>query len=325
MKNVLVLGGTGFVGAQVCEQLQRDGWHATVPTRHITHAAGVQHLPSVTVVQADVHDPAQLARLVAGHSAVVNLVAVLHGDEATFERVHVTLPTRLAQACVAHGVQRLVHVSALGVAANAPSMYQRSKARGEAAVLASRLDIRILRPSVIFGAGDRFLNLFAQLQAVFPLMPLAGARARFQPVWVQDVACAVVAGLNARRSAPAAQPNAACAVVECAGPEVFTLAQLVNLAGRLGSHQRPIIPVPMAVGRLQARVMELLPGSPLMSRDNLDAMRVDNVASDTGTGMPGLRSLGIEPASLRAVAPTYLGARGHRSSLLGFRRGARKD
>lgn len=305
MFKVLVLGGTGFVGCHVCEKLQRAGWSVTVPTRRAANAASVQHLPRLTVIEADVHDPAALARLLPGHDAVVNLVAILHGSEAAFERTHVELPRKIAAACLASGVRRLVHVSALGVSEDGPAKYQRSKARGEALLRAAGLELTVLRPSVIFGAGDRFLNLFAQLQAVFPVMPLAGASARFQPVWVEDVASAVVACLQ--------DPATVGHTYDCAGPEVLTLADLVRLAGRHGSRARPVLPLPMAVGRLQALMMELAPGEPLMSRDNLDAMRVDNVA----TGQhPGLSALGITPASVHAIAPGYLGQRGVRSGLL---------
>jgi uncharacterized protein YbjT (DUF2867 family) len=319
MKNVLVLGGTGFVGQEVCEQLHRLGWRITVPTRRASNASRVQHLPRVTVVPADVHDASVLTSLLRGHDAVVNLVAILHGSEAAFERTHVELPAQLARACQASGVRHVVHISALGVAPDSPSRYQRSKARGEAvlreAATRAGLSVSILRPSVIFGAGDRFLNLFAHLQSVFPVMPLAGARARFQPVWVGDVARAVVLCLQD----DALPPGGRVQVFECAGPQVYTLAELVRIAGRYGSHARPVLPLPMALGRLQALAMELLPGEPLMSRDNLDAMRVDNVASGQ---LPGLSALGITPAALEPVAASYLGQRGGRSRLLALRRGA---
>ncbi len=309
-KNILVLGGTGFVGRHVCEKLQRAGWSITVPTRRAINAQPVRHLPRLTVIEADVHDPATLTRLLPGHDAVVNLIAILHGSEAAFERTHVTLPRTLAHACEATGVTRVVHVSALGVAPDSPSRYQRSKARGEAVLRAAALELTVLRPSVIFGAGDRFLNLFAQLQSIFPAVPLAGAQARFQPVWVEDVARAVVASLQQRSSIGQ--------TIECAGPAVLTLADLVRIAGRHGSRQRPILPLPMALGRLQAMLMELAPGEPLMSRDNLDAMSVDNVASGQ---WPDLSALGIRPASINTVAPTYLGNQGGRNNLLKARSG----
>ena len=189
---ILILGGTGFVGRALCEALVEQGGHAlTVPTRAPARHKPVAMLPGVTLVRADVHDPASLTRLLAGCDAVVNLVAILHGIEAAFQRVHVDLPTRLAHAMQGAGVRRLVHVSALGVpdasAGPAPSRYLRSKAQGEhvlhQAAQAGHLDLTVLRPSVIFGAQDRFLNLFADLQTLFPVMPLGGADARFQPVW----------------------------------------------------------------------------------------------------------------------------------------------
>ena len=317
IRNVLVLGGTGFVGRHVCEKLHRQGWRITVPTRRAVNAAHVQPLPRVTVIEADVHDSTQLIALMQGHDAVVNLVAILHGSEDAFEKVHVELPLSMAEACVANGLRRVVHVSALGVSLDAPSRYQRSKARGEEVLRGASLDLTILRPSVIFGAGDRFLNLFARMQSVLPLVPLAGARARFQPVWVEDVASAVVAALR-DTDLPMSSVGQ---TFECAGPEVHTLADLVRIAGRHGSRQRPILPLPAALARLQARVMEMLPGEPLMSRDNLDAMSVDNVASNQ---WPGLASLGIAAASPLTIAPTYLGDQGGRSRLLAYRHSARR-
>ncbi len=311
MTRVLVLGGTGFVGRHVCEKLARLQWHATVPTRRLHNAREVLTLPLVQPLQVDVHDEAALTRLVAGHDAVVNLVAILHGSEAAFDKTHVQLPQKLARACTATGVRRLVHVSALGAAQDAPSMYQRSKARGEQALQAAGLDLTLLRPSVIYGAEDRFLNLFARLQGLFPFMPLAGADTRFQPVWVEDVAQAVVNALQ--------QPASVGQTYEAVGPDVLTLREIVQLAGRLTGNERPVIGLPAAIGKLQALLMELAPGEPLMSRDNIASMAVDNVA--TGR-LPGLAALGIAPASIGAVAPGYLGVRGLRSSLSSMRKTA---
>lgn len=309
ISRVLVLGGTGFVGRHVCEKLARLHVSVTVPTRRLRNASAVQPLPLVQPLEVNVHDEAALTQLVAGHDAVVNLVAILHGDEAAFEKAHVALPQKLARACAAAGVPRVVHVSALGAAVDAPSMYLRSKARGEQAL--AGLDLTVLRPSVIFGADDRFLNLFAQMQRVFPVMPLAGASARFQPVWVEDVAQAIVGALQ--RPASVGQNYELC------GPDMFTLRELVQFAGRQVGYERPVVPLPMALGRLQALVMELAPGEPLMSRDNLDSMTVDNIASGQ---LPGLSALGITASAVGAVAPAYLGARGGRSNLTGLRRTA---
>ena len=313
MKNIFVLGGTGFVGTHVCEKLVREGWNVTVPTRRRASARHVQPLPLVTVLELDVHDEVALTRAMAGHDAVVNLVAILHGTPAAFHAAHVVLPQKIARACIATGVKQLVHVSALGANAQqadaAPSHYLRTKGQGEAALVQAagagtqaNFDLTVLRPSVIFGAEDKFLNLFARLQKIFPVMPLAGAHARFQPVWVQDVALAVVRSLQ-RHPAP---DHAPC-VVEVCGPEVFTLKQLVQLSAQLAGvnegRGRPVIPLPMWMGRIQALMLELAPGPALMSRDNLDSMRIDNVA--TGL-LPGLDSLGIKAAALRPIATEYL-------------------
>lgn len=311
MKKVLVLGGTGFLGRHVCEQLNRLGIRATVPTRRMIHGRSVQTLPLVDVIEANIHDEHQLARLLPGHDAVVNLVAILHGNRKRFQQVHVEFPTRLAQAMQAAGVSRLVHVSALGASEDGPSLYQASKAQGEAVLKAAGLDLTVLRPSVIFGPEDRFLNLFAQLQTMFPVVPLAGASTRFQPVWVGNVAQAVVGCLQ--------RPQTIGQVYECTGPEVFTLADLVRLAGRLSGNPRPVIGLPVALGYFQALAMECLPGEPLMSTDNLRSMEVDNVASGQA---PNLADLGITAQALEPVAASYLVGCGEADPLLELRQQA---
>jgi NADH dehydrogenase len=328
MKNILVLGGTGFVGAHVCEKLVQQRYHVTVPTRRRNNARNVMHLPGLTVLEADVHDEAALTRLVAGHDAVVNLVAILHGNAAAFDKVHVNLPQKLARACLANGVRRVVHISALGAddqhPESGPSEYLRSKGRGEAVLLhhanaanpTEGLDVTVLRPSVIFGAEDKFLNLFAKLQKVFWVMPLAGANARFQPVWVQDVAAAVVHSLKPRKAMPVSEPIQR--VFELCGPDVFKLKQLVQLAARLSiGHERLVIPLPNWLGRIQAFMMELAPGDPLMSRDNLDSMKQDNVASGV---WPGLSAMDIEASGLEPIAEQYLGRGREGLDVVGLRK-----
>ena len=304
IRNILVLGGTGYVGRSVCERLvERNGGgggRIVVPTRRLQHGIHLRSLPTLELVEADVHDPAQLGRLVAEADAVVQLIAILHGSADDFDRAHVQFARKLAAA----RPRRIVHVSALGVGPQAPSNYLRSKTAGEAALKDSGAPLTVLRPSVIFGEHDRFLNVFAELQALAPVVPLAGSTSKYQPVWVEDVASAIVRCLD--------RDDSIGRTYEATGPGVYTLGELMRLAGRWSGHERPQIALPGFAAQLQATVMELLPGVPLMSRDNLESMKVPNVA--TGT-LPGLDALGIVPAALEAIAPVYLGSQSGRARL----------
>ena len=304
---IIILGGTGFIGRHICEKLIRAGHEVTVPTRKLENARAIQTLPGLQAVVCNVHQTAQLAQAVAGHEVLINLVAILHGSEAEFEHVHVALPKSIVAACKSGGVKRIVQMSSLGAALDAPSQYLRSKGRGEQVFAESGLDVTILRPSVVFGEGDKLLNTFAQLQQAFPVMPLACADAQFQPVWVEDVAQAVVSSLTINYQINSTLRNQYAGKVpktfEIAGPAKYSLRELVALAGRCVGAERPIIALPNALARLQAAVMENLPGPTLMSRDNLASMQSPNVASDQ---LPGLKELGIEASSITAIAPLYL-------------------
>ena len=311
MKKILILGGTGFVGRHLCEKLAELPYRVTIVTRRRSKAQHLQMLPMVDIAEATSIEGAALMHLLAEHDGVVNLVAILHGNEAAFEKAHVQLPLELARACDAAGQRRVVHISALGASVDSASMYQRSKARGEAVLRGSGLDVTVLRPSVIFGSEDKFLNTFASLQKVFPVIPLAGSSARFQPVWVEDVATAIVKCLEDKSTI--GQTFEAC------GPEVFTLKQLVQLAGQYSGHDKPLMGLPDWLARIQAALMEFAPGEPIMSRDNLEAMKVDNVS---GGKLPGLQALGITPSAVSAIAPFYLGNLGLRSGLLAKRKTA---
>jgi NADH dehydrogenase len=316
-RNILVIGGSGFIGSRLVNALSLGNHFVTVPTRRRQRARHLVQLPLVDVVEANVHDDATLSRLVAGRDAVVNLVGILHGQRGTpygsdFARAHVDLPRRIAAVCAQQGVRRVVHMSALGADVDGPSMYLRSKGAGEAALRAQPgLDLTIFRPSVVFGPGDAFLNTFARLQRVFPVVPLAGAGTRFAPVYVGDVVTAFVnslVGAHARETIGQ--------TYELCGPKVYTLAELVRLAGQwarvAGGRGRPVIPLPDALGRLQALMLELAPGTPLMSRDNLDSMKVDSVCSGEFPGF--VPALGVpHPESLEAIAPHYLDPRSRES------------
>lgn len=297
MKNVLVIGGSGFVGTAVCSRLAGADFRLTVPTRRRERARHLAVLPAANVVEADVHDPATLARLMAGQDAVVSLVGILKGGEGQpygegFARAHVLLPLKIATAARTAGVRRVVHVSALGAAADAPSGYLRSKAAGETALRSAGPGLTVLRPSVIFGRGDSFLTLFAQLAAVAPLLPLACAGARFAPVWVGDVAGCVQQSLR--------RPAAVGATYPLCGPREYSLRELVDYAATAAGHRRPILGLPLPLAWLQAWLMEFVPDGPL-TRDNIRSMQVPSVC---GCPLP----FGIEATPLEAVAPDYLHA-----------------
>jgi len=259
-----------------------------------------------------VHDPQVLASLIDGVDAVINLVGLLHDGDSSqpygkrFAATHVELPKKILAAMKASGVRRLVHMSALKAAADAPSAYLRSKADGEAVLRAAidQYDITVFRPSVIFGPGDAFLNTFATLLKLAPVLPLAGGSARLQPVYIGDVADAFAACLEA--SATFGQ------TYELAGPKVYRLRELVDYTATLIGKKRLVIDLPDALARLEASLLGLLPNPPL-SPDNLRSLQVDNV-TDGQHDYPGWN-----PQRLEAVAPSYLAAISLRQRLDSYR------
>ena len=310
IRNVLVLGGSGFLGRHVVRQLATRGFAVRVPTRNRERAKELILLPTADVVQADVHDDATLNRLVQAADAVINLVGNLHGD---YERVHVVLPRRIVAACKQAGGRRLLHVSALKAAADAPSAYLRSKAAGEEAIRAAQdehLPASILQPSVIFGREDRFLNLFARLARALPVMVLASPGARFQPVHVDDVARAIASALSDVRTFGQ--------TYELCGPRVYTLRELVAYVVHSLGLRRPILGLGRSLSWLQAAILEHLPGK-LMTRDNVRSMQLDNVCS-----CPFPPVFGFEPAPLEAVVPLYIAGVTPRSRYRWFRFRARR-
>lgn len=293
-ERILVVGGSGFVGRHVVNRLAADEWRVVVPTRQRDKARHLFLLPTVDVVEADVGQKAELARLASGVSAVVNLVGILNETPAqTFAKVHVELTANVVAACKASGVRRLIQMSALNADPAGPSRYLRSKGEAEAAVVASGLDWTIFQPSVIFGREDRFLNLFAKVLRVAPVMALARADARFQPVYVGDVAESVARSL--------ALPATIGHRYPMCGPKAYTLRDLVRFVGDTIGAPRPIIPLGATLGMLQAFALELLPGT-LMSRDNLASMDRDSVC---GCDFPPV--FGFAPQALETIAPAYLG------------------
>jgi len=298
--DVLVVGGSGFIGRHLVAALAARGIKVTVASRRRESAKHLILLPTVDVVEADVMAGGALERLVAGRQAVFNLVGTLHGPN--FSRVHFELPQALVNACRAAGVKRLLHVSALGASPSAPSEYLRSKGVGENAVLAADdLDVTVFRPSVVFGPEDRFLNMFAQLARFLPGLALACPEARFQPVYVGDVARAMITAL--------AETESFGKRYDLCGPRAYTLKQLVEYVCAVTGRHRFIIGLPDRLSYLQARLLEWSPG-PLMTRDNYLSMQVPSVC-DGGRG-EGCLPFGLVPQALEALAPAYLAPSGPR-------------
>lgn len=295
IRQVTVLGGSGFVGSVIVHKLSTAGYSVKVLTRRRERAKHLILLPDVQVVECNVMDDPALSGQIQGSDAVINLIGILHeSGECSFDRVHTELPGRVADICRTQGVRRLLHMSALKAGSDAPSAYLRSKAAGEAAVMlpGDKLQVTIFRPSVIFGRGDRFLNLFAKLVRLFPVILLARPEARFQPVFVEDVAQAFVNSLD--------NVSTFGMRYDLCGPKIYTLRQLVQLVAAMLGCKRLIIGLNDRLSYLQAFVMEHLPGQ-LMTRDNLLSMQVDNVC--TGEFSP---ELGIQLTSLEAIVPEYL-------------------
>lgn len=300
---ILVIGGTGFIGRHLIARLSGAQHQILVPTRRHGLGRDLQILPTVTLLDSNVHDDAALDRLVRGCDAVVNLVGILHGNSgrpygSDFAQAHVHLPQRIARACRRQGTPRLLHVSALGADSAGASMYQRSKGDGEAAIQQELADWReggwtIFRPSVVFGPDDNFTNMFARLARWLPVLPLAGADVRMQPVYVGDVVAAMVSALG--------NTHTWGKTYELGGPQVYTLGEIARLCASWSGYPRPVVGVPMGVGRMQAMLFECLPGRPLMSRDNLDSLRRDNICIG-----PIAPELNVVPTGLEAVAPGYL-------------------
>ena len=304
--NVLVVGGSGFIGRHLVAALAARGVRVTVPSRRRERAKHLILLPTVEVVEADVFARGTLARLAAGKQAVINLAGILHGD---FQRVHVELPQAVVNACRVAGVRRVLHVSSLGASRDAPSDYQRSKALGEEAVLAaSDLDATVFRPSIVFGPEDRFINLFAQLSRFLPVLALAGARAQFQPIYVGDVAQLMAAALD--------EPETFGRRFDLCGLRRYTLRELVEYVCAVTGRRRLVIGLPGWASWLQAWALEHLPGR-LMTRDNLRSMQVPNICVDPAAVPPGLM-----PQALEAIAPAYLAPNGPRERYPQLRRGA---
>ncbi len=297
-ETITVFGGTGFVGRHVVRLLAQAGYTVKVPTRapesaYFLKPCGVPG--QIVPLACDTRNPESLRAAVAGSVAVVNTIGILFEKRRnTFGRLHAELPGVIGRISAQEGVQALVHVSALGIETN-PSRYARSKREGETALLREYPGAIILRPSVIFGPEDNFFNMFARLTLIAPALPLiGGGRTKFQPVYVGDVAQAVMTALH----------NPACAghIYELGGPETVTLRQVFEKILYYTGRRRWLVPVPFWAARLKAFFLNLLP-RPLLTPDQVESLKTDNVVTP---GALGCADLGIAPTGLSLVLPRYL-------------------
>ena len=309
---ICVLGGSGFVGRHVCAALAAQGVRVRVITRDRERAKRLTMLPTVELVVADAHDTDALAAAIAGCDAVINLIGVLHSGRggSSFAAAHVGVARTIIAACRLAGVRRVVQMSALKAATDGPSAYLRSKGEAEALLRASGLDVTVFRPSVIFGREDQFLNMFAAMLKMFPAMIVPAAHARFQPVYVENVAQAMAQSLE--RVESIGQRYDLC------GPRVYTLQELVEWVARTLGVSRLIFGADARLTNLMAFVMECLPGK-MMSMDNVRSMTVDSVCKSDC-----VFPFGIAAQAVEAVAPAWLAQRTPRGRYAGFRRRAQE-
>lgn len=311
MKKITVLGGSGFVGSSLVAKLDAAGYQVTVLTRRRESAKHLILLPKVHVIECELNDQQHLKNLLQGSDVVINLVGILHPSaKSSFEQMHHQLPRRLAQICDELGIDRLMHMSALQATQSAPSQYLRSKAAGEAAIneYSKKLNITIFKPSIIFGRGDNFFNLFATLIKWMPVVLLAKPDTKFQPVWVEDVANCFVNAIE--------NTSTYGKTYELGGPHVYTFRALIQKVMDVLNLQRPIIGLGDRLSFLQGFFMELLPVQ-LMSRDNVRSLRVDSVTAHAIA--PELR---VTPMPLEAVMPEYIVNATPRGAYDGFRSAA---
>ncbi len=293
-----VFGGSGFIGRYVVRRLAQLGFVVRVAVRDPIAAGFLKPMGAVGQIvplYAPVTEEADVQRAIEGAAVVVNLVGILaEARSGDFQRIHAEAPGRIGRLSAAADVLRLVHFSAIGADPASPSRYGASKAAGEAAAREAYPAVTILRPSIVFGAEDRFFNRFAEMAQMLPVMPVIAGETRFQPVFVGDVAAAVMATLG--------RADAAGAVFELGGPRVWSFREILAYILQQTQRRRPMLTVPMPLARLQARLAELLPGKPF-TRDQLLMLRRDNVVA---ADMPGLPELGIVPTPVELVVPSYI-------------------
>lgn len=294
---VTIIGGSGFIGRYIAQNMARRGWRVRVACRRPNEAMFVRTygvVGQVEPVQCNVRDEASLARVIAGSEAVVYAVGILfESGKNKFQAVQAEGPARAARIAREAGAERFVLISAIGADPDSPSAYARTKAAGEKGVLDAFPEAVILRPSVVFGPEDEFFNRFGAMARISPVIPIVGGATRFQPVWVQDVADAA-----SKAAAGEAEPG----IYELGGPRIYTFREIVQLTLKVTRRSRMIVNLPFFVGAMQAWFLEFLPNPPL-TRDQVRLLRRDNVVSE---GARGFDELGIKPEAAEGIIETYL-------------------
>lgn len=300
-QTAVVFGGSGFIGRYLVAALLADGWRVRVASRRpgaLNHLRSTAPVGQLEHVRAPLQDPKAVAQAVQGAAAVINLVGILaEGGKQSFDDLHAQGAGSIAQAAASAGVPAMVQVSAIGADPKAPARYARSKAAGEAAVLAAMPQATILRPSLVIGPEDGFFNRFARMAQISPALPLVdGGRARFQPLVVHDLVAAIMAALE--------QPQAAGQVYELGGPTIYSFKELLRMTlGGLGQ-RRWLLPLPLPVARLQASILQILPNPPL-TLDQLIMLERDTVVDER---LPGLADLGIQAQAIEPMVARILAA-----------------
>jgi uncharacterized protein YbjT (DUF2867 family) len=301
---VTVFGGSGFIGRHVVRALLKRGWRVRAAVRRPNLAGHLQPLGMVgwvQPVQANLRNRPSVDRAVQGADAVVNLVAILaESGRQRFDAVHVFGARAVAEATRAAGVDRFVHISAIGADADSPSDYARTKALGEQAVFETIPNTVVMRPSIVFGPEDHFFNQFAGLAQVMPALPLiGGGHTRFQPVFVGDVASAIADAVEGKAKK--------ATVYELGGPEIRTFRECMELMLHEIDRKRLLLPLPWPLARIAGAVLQFLPGK-LLTPDQVRLLRSDNIVSaEAEREGRTLAGLAIEPTSLAAILPSYLG------------------
>ena len=298
-KTVSIIGGSGFIGKALATSLSKNGFLVNVLTTKRINARPIWMLSNLNVVEFTNHQ-ISIGKAVQGSDIVINLVGRLHSKKGRpwgkdFDEAHVKLAQNLVMACNNQNVKEIIHISALGVSEHAPSEYLRSKYAAEKILKNFKGNLVILRPSVVFGPGDSFLNLFATLQKYSPIMPMALTKTQFQPIYLNDLIEIILRCINMLK-------NKKIDTYECVGPEIFTLYEIIKFSGIYSGRKAMVIPLPKFIGLIQAFILEKMPGPTLMSRDNIASMSVPSIATKNKELVFKLEY----PTSIHKAAPKFL-------------------